>query len=170
MKSLKLKPFVLAAGFVAASLSSVANAANVVATLSSPGSYTFSSLFSSGSGQLDTIGSFTLSASQYNGSVLGLTNLSNKTITFTSYQLFNSANIAVTGVNSIINGGNFAFANIQGLTGTDTYSLHLGYSATGAGHYDGRLQVSAVPEPETYGMMLAGLGLMGFVARRRKSA
>ncbi|MES2553545.1 MAG: FxDxF family PEP-CTERM protein, partial [Pseudomonadota bacterium] len=28
---------------------------------------------------------------------------------------------------------------------------------------------SAVPEPETYGMMLAGLGLMGFVARRRKA-
>lgn len=26
-----------------------------------------------------------------------------------------------------------------------------------------------VPEPETYAMMLAGLGLMGFVARRRKS-
>ena len=44
--------------------------------------------------------------------------------------------------------GNFAFANIQGLTGTDTYSLHLGYSATDSGHYDGRLQVSAVPEPE----------------------
>lgn len=27
--------------------------------------------------------------------------------------------------------------------------------------------IAAVPEPETYGMMLAGLGLMGFVARRR---
>ncbi len=26
----------------------------------------------------------------------------------------------------------------------------------------------AVPEPETYAMLLAGLGLMGFVARRRK--
>jgi len=25
-----------------------------------------------------------------------------------------------------------------------------------------------VPEPETYAMMLAGLGLMGFVVRRRK--
>lgn len=28
--------------------------------------------------------------------------------------------------------------------------------------------VAAIPEPETYAMMLAGLGLMGFVARRRK--
>ena len=30
--------------------------------------------------------------------------------------------------------------------------------------------VSAVPEPETYAMMLAGLGLLGFAARRRKQA
>jgi len=30
--------------------------------------------------------------------------------------------------------------------------------------------ISPVPEPETYAMLLAGLGLMGFVARRRRSA
>jgi hypothetical protein len=30
-----------------------------------------------------------------------------------------------------------------------------------------RLQISAVPEPETYAMLLAGLGLIGFAARRR---
>ncbi len=29
--------------------------------------------------------------------------------------------------------------------------------------------VSAVPEPETYAMMLVGLSLIGFAARRRKS-
>lgn len=29
-------------------------------------------------------------------------------------------------------------------------------------------EVGAVPEPETYAMLLAGLGLVGFVARRRK--
>lgn len=28
--------------------------------------------------------------------------------------------------------------------------------------------VTAIPEPETYAMLLAGLGLMGFVARRRQ--
>jgi hypothetical protein len=29
-------------------------------------------------------------------------------------------------------------------------------------------RIAAIPEPESYAMMLAGLGLMGFVARRRK--
>ena len=32
------------------------------------------------------------------------------------------------------------------------------------------VSVAAVPEPETYALMLAGLGLMGGVARRRKAA
>ena len=41
-------------------------------------------------------------------------------------------------------------------------------SVTGnAGHWD--VTVAAVPEPETYALMLAGLGALGMVARRRKS-
>jgi hypothetical protein len=30
--------------------------------------------------------------------------------------------------------------------------------------------LAPVPEPETYGMMLAGLGVLGLLARRRKAA
>jgi hypothetical protein len=29
------------------------------------------------------------------------------------------------------------------------------------------LAVAAIPEPDTYGMLLAGLGLFGFIARRK---
>jgi hypothetical protein len=30
------------------------------------------------------------------------------------------------------------------------------------------LAIAAIPEPETYAMLLAGLGLVGFIAGRRK--
>jgi hypothetical protein len=29
--------------------------------------------------------------------------------------------------------------------------------------------VAAIPEPETYALLLAGLGLLGFAARRRRA-
>lgn len=48
---------------------------------------------------------------------------------------------------------------------TGNYSIGLLQS----GKYQDVVTVTPVPEPETYAMMLAGLGLMGFVARRRKS-
>lgn len=42
--------------------------------------------------------------------------------------------------------------------------------STTSGSFGGALQMAApVPEPETYGMMLGGLGLLGFLARRRKA-
>ncbi len=36
-----------------------------------------------------------------------------------------------------------------------------------SGSYTGNLSISPVPEPETYAMLLVGLGLIGFAARRR---
>ena len=35
--------------------------------------------------------------------------------------------------------------------------------------YSGEMTVTAVPEPETYAMMLAGLAAVGFLARRRRN-
>ncbi|MRR51397.1 MAG: PEP-CTERM sorting domain-containing protein [Rhodocyclaceae bacterium] len=56
------------------------------------------------------------------------------------------------------------------------YLLTLSDADVGASNTRGTYQmdinlvgnVAAVPEPETYALMLAGLGLMGFVARRRQ--
>lgn len=45
-----------------------------------------------------------------------------------------------------------------------------GTPTTSFAGYHGSITVTAVPEPESYAMLLAGLGLMGAVARRRKAA
>jgi hypothetical protein len=61
------------------------------------------------------------------------------------------------------------YTGLVNLSGATT----LTFSAVGASNsYGGSLDnvsVTAVPEPETYALMLAGLGFVGFVARRRKS-
>ena len=56
------------------------------------------------------------------------------------------------------------------LNTSDTYALRLkGNTLGSSGSYAGTLNVTAVPEPESYALFLAGLGLMGFIARRRTS-
>ena len=57
------------------------------------------------------------------------------------------------------------------LTAGDYYILVSGnlVSDTSAS-FGGAVMMAPVPEPETYGMMLAGLGVLGVLARRRKQA
>ena len=58
------------------------------------------------------------------------------------------------------------------LTGSDTVSLVYATPGVGEGfainYSELDVRVAAIPEPETYAMLLAGLGLLGFAARRRK--
>lgn len=64
-------------------------------------------------------------------------------------------------------------------TGANTGTFDLAWSSfistqpfanqTGYWHLTGVATLAPVPEPETYAMMLAGLGLIGFIGMRRKS-
>ena len=58
--------------------------------------------------------------------------------------------------------GMFSFALCAG-----NYTLNVvGFGASAGAFYGGN--VTAVPEPETYALMLAGLGIIGFIGARRR--
>jgi hypothetical protein len=56
------------------------------------------------------------------------------------------------------------------LAAGDYYIRVDGKMVSNAGaSFGGAVMLAPVPEPETYGMMLGGLGVLGFLARRRKA-
>ncbi|MBV6449055.1 FxDxF family PEP-CTERM protein [Nitrosomonas sp.] len=85
----------------------------------------------------------TLTVNAYHGATL----VSSQTITFGDINSWTSVSFSTSGIDSLI------------LDGSDA-----GFSPYGIDNL-----VVAVPEPEMYGMLLAGLGLMGFMASRRRA-
>ncbi|WP_296510213.1 PEP-CTERM sorting domain-containing protein [Rhodoferax sp.] len=72
---------------------------------------------------------------------------------FNSFSAFSASN----GFNSGANTLEFVVTNLAQRSGNPT-GLRVEFTAS---------NVTAVPEPETYAMLLAGLGLMGAISRRR---
>lgn len=69
-----------------------------------------------------------------------------------------------------VGSGGQSVLSLGSVSGDSSYSLHItGTAGSGSGAtFNVNLSsVAAVPEPETFAMLLAGLGLIGMVARRR---
>lgn len=71
---------------------------------------------------------------------------------------------------SLVEYANYQTLNAAGPLGSGTYSVHVtGTSKRANTIYSFTVDVAPVPEPETYALLLAGLGVVGAVARRRKA-
>jgi hypothetical protein len=128
----------------------------------------------------------------YVNGALVFDNLATAPSTYGNFAVGTPMNFSFRDVNdgtNVDNGGNtFAFASyvVLGTFGTDgsfnAYKGEHGEFDYVLGFNDGLkidadfddlvvgVNVAAVPEPETYALMLAGLGVVGFVARRRRRA
>jgi hypothetical protein len=94
-----------------------------------------------------------------------------------------STGLGITGLGLYDSGGTLVTAGTMMSTGMiDVWTVSSDNLALGnyylqvsgnlvsntSGSFGGAVMLAPVPEPETYGMMLAGLGVLGFLARRRR--
>jgi hypothetical protein len=68
---------------------------------------------------------------------------------------------------SILGGDHMSFFGVKA-TGGDPFELKLFGTVEAGALYSGNVTVTAVPEPETYTMLLGGMALLGWAARRRQ--
>ncbi|WPB55616.1 FxDxF family PEP-CTERM protein [Xylophilus sp. GOD-11R] len=80
-----------------------------------------------------------------------------------------TAGSTLTGLLGTTSGGNSLTLEYASGLASKAYTLVVtGDAKTLPTGYTSIIQLAPVPEPETYAMLLAGLGVMGFVARRRQ--
>lgn len=84
---------------------------------------------------------------------------------------FNTCGISGSALNSA--GDYKGFVNFAADLPSESFNkvvVHYQGNYTAEAYGLNNVRVTAVPEPETYAMMLAGLGALGFMARRRRAS
>ena len=163
------KPLVLAAALAVSGAASAASytlptdGSPVVATVNSA---TFDDVFNF---NVSSLSSLSGGASSSGFSIVfGPYTVNVNPVTFSEIKLFKGASevtsgFSVTGLTS--SSLSFSASNLV----ADSYSVHIkGAASSGIGAYAVAANLAPVPEPESYAMFLAGLGIMGAVVRRRQ--
>lgn len=160
-----IKSFVVAAALMVASSAFAVTNVNLTQNPNNSSQYTGGFTVTHSGAFSDTFTfSPTLASSIVSASLIsiGFTNVDN--IDFTSVSLNGHALTISNGVfDTALTGSQLNLNGPLTLIVNGTSGLNASYSGT--------INVmAAVPEPETYALMLGGLGLVGFAARRRKAA
>jgi len=93
-------------------------------------------------------------------------------IKLTSLSLYEGASLVATGVASTSTTGISSLDDLlyEGLESAGTYKLVVDgtFLGKGGGSYGGTVNVTPVPEPESWGLTVSGLVAVGLMVRRRK--
>ena len=150
---MKLRSIALAAALAASTLPAFAVSGNLgTLTLNDPEG--FGNFFASATGVFSDTFTFSLASAMTVNGMTGFSGLPSFALVLKDSVLDTIATDTTTGM--------FSFA-----LGAGTYTLNfVGMNATAGAFYGGN--ITAVPEPETYALMLAGLGIIGFIGARRR--
>lgn len=173
-KSMKFKSSVIAVALAAGMVSAMATNLYSIGDLTARGDTGYAESFSFSSPGFDDMFTFTIA-----GGVNDFSTFNSK-LSLKPNQQLSSFEGQLTGPSfsqtllSIFTPGGGGSPTVQGLgyegpLGAGDYTLSLKGTASRSGSYAVQLLAAPIPEPETYAMLLAGLGVIGTIAVRRRN-